>query len=72
MATVLEYRGVSRPVFLPTLPEGHSWVHHYTGETFEGGTTHTVPTTNLSQFPLFKRTIKSSEVMDESLEEVHG
>ena len=57
VAPVLQYRAANRTVYLPRLPASHDWVHHYTGEKFAGGRTHVVPTTNLSQFPLFVRTI---------------
>ena len=55
VAPVLEYQATNRSVFLPALPTGQRWVHHYTGEELAGGTAHTVPTTNLSEFPLFVR-----------------
>ena len=35
-------------------PKGAVWTHHYSGKSYEGGTTATVPAP-LDSFPLFKR-----------------
>ena len=55
VAPVLEYQATNRTVYLPRLPGADRWVHHYTGAQFAAGTTHILPTTNISQFPLFER-----------------
>lgn len=40
--------------YLPTLPNGEMWTHHYSGQQFKGGANVTTPTP-LDQFPLFSR-----------------
>ena len=57
VAPVLYYQATNRSVYLPRLPPGERWAYHYdTGVQLKAGATHVVPTTNISQFPLFVRT----------------
>lgn len=56
VAPVLSYRAQTRRVYLPRLPATEQWRHHYEPEaTYASGAWHTVPTRNLSTFPLFVR-----------------
>ena len=57
VAPVLYYQAQNRSVYLPSLPDGERWAYHYnTSIVFADGMTHVVPTTNVSEFPLFVRT----------------
>lgn len=60
VAPVLAFQATNRSVYLPTLATNEAWVHHYTREWLPGGQWHTVTTTNISQFPLFERTINAN------------
>ena len=47
-------KAASWECYLPKLPAGFKWVHHYTGKQYAGGANATT-LTPLNQFPLFKK-----------------
>lgn len=56
VAPVYVYRAVSRSVYLPRLGAGEQWVNAFGGAAFgAGGVRVVVDTTNVTEFPLFRR-----------------
>ena len=55
VAPVYQYQAASRTVYLPAIT-GAEWIYFYGEKSYgAGGSTVTVPTTNITEFPLFFR-----------------
>ena len=54
VAPVYAYQAASRSVYLPALPPNHEWIYFFGERPMgPGGARITVPTTNITEFPLF-------------------